>query len=192
MWLLRRFVVVFLAVQFATAVNPKPQAAISSHSQKVPARPARPAKAPSANVIIITLDTTRADRMDFLGSKRGLTPNLDLLAKDGVVFTRAFSNVPLTPPSHATILTGTYPQFNHVDDFGSRLGKDIPYLPEILHARSYRTAAFVSSVILDPIQGASPGFDRGFDLYDASFHRRRPGEDRYKSIERRADEVVAR
>jgi len=73
-----------------------------------------------------------------------------------------------------------------VDDFGSRLGKDIPYLPDILHARGYQTAAFVSSVILDPIQGAAPGFDRGFDLYDAGFHRRRPKEDRYKSIERRA------
>jgi arylsulfatase A-like enzyme/Tfp pilus assembly protein PilF len=185
-------VVVFLAVQCAAAVNPKAQASSSHRSQKLSRDSAARSKAPSANVVLITLDTTRADRMDFLGSKRGLTPNLDLLAKDGVVFTRAFSNVPLTPPSHATILTGTYPQFNHVDDFGSRLSKDIPYLPEILHTRGYRTAAFVSSIILDPIQGSAPGFDRGFDLYDAGFHRRRPGEDRYKSIERRADEVVAR
>ena len=143
-------------------------------------------------VILITLDTTRADRMDFLGSEKGLTPNLDILAKDGTVFNRAFSHVPLTPPSHATILTGTYPEYNHVDDFGSRLGKDVPYLPEILHAHGYRTAAFVSSVILDPIVGSAPGFERGFDIYDAGFHHRRPGEDRYKSIERRADEVVSR
>src|SRR5437763_14089147 len=71
------------------------------------------------NVIVITLDTTRSDRMGFLGSERGLTPNLDFLAKDGAVFTRAFSHVPLTPPSHATILTGTYPEYNHVDDFGA-------------------------------------------------------------------------
>ncbi len=79
------------------------------------------------NVVLITLDTTRADRMGFLGSDRGLTPNLDELANQGVVFTRAYSHVPLTPPSHATILTGTYPQFNHVDDFGSRLaGGDCP------------------------------------------------------------------
>ena len=90
------------------------------------------------NVILITLDTTRADRMGFLGSTRGLTPNLDALAKDGAVFTRAYSHVPLTPPSHATILTGTYPQFNHVDDFGKKLGKDLPYLPAILRARGYR------------------------------------------------------
>jgi choline-sulfatase len=151
-----------------------------------------PRSAGLPNIILITLDTTRADRMDFLGSQRGLTKNLDALANDGAVFTRAFSHVPLTPPSHATILTGTYPEYNHVDDFGSRLGKDVPYLPEILHAHGYRTAAFVSSVILDPIVGSAPGFERGFDVYDAGFHHRRPGEDRYKSIERRADEVVSR
>jgi len=145
----------------------------------------------SPSVILITLDTTRADRMGFLGSQLGLTPNLDGLARDGVVFTRAYSHVPLTPPSHATILTGTYPQFNHVNDFGSKLGKDLPYLPAILRAQGYQTAAFISSIILDPVQGAGSGFDRGFDTYDAGFHHRRPGEDRYKSIERRADEVVA-
>ena len=130
--------------------------------------------------------------MGFLGSERGLTPNLDELAKQGVVFTRAYSQVPLTPPSHATILTGTYPQFNHVDDFGIRLPADVPYLPELLRKRGYHTAAFVSSVILDPVQGSGQGFDRGFDSYDAGFHRRRPGEDRYGSVERRADEVVTR
>jgi arylsulfatase A-like enzyme/tetratricopeptide (TPR) repeat protein len=191
MWVLRRLVFVFFVAQLAAAVTQKPRGASSSHGQRVPAGAASRSQT-SANVIIITLDTTRADRMDFLGSKRGLTPNLDLLAKDGVIFTRAYSIVPLTPPSHATILTGTHPQFNHVDDFGSRLGKDIPYLPDILHARGYRTAAFVSSVILDPIQGSAPGFDRGFDLYDAGFHHRRPKEDRYVSIERRAGEVVER
>src|SRR6202167_6454644 len=67
------------------------------------------------NVILITLDTTRADRMGFLGSKRGLTPKLDVLAKQSVVFTRAYSQIPLTTPSHAVLLTGTYPQFNHLD-----------------------------------------------------------------------------
>ena len=59
---------------------------------------------PRANVILITLDTTRADRMGFLGSKRGLTPNLDAVAQQAVVFTRAYSHVPLTTASHTTIL----------------------------------------------------------------------------------------
>jgi choline-sulfatase len=146
--------------------------------------------APS-NVILITLDTTRADRMGFLGSKRGLTPNLDALAKQGVAFSHAYSQVPLTTPSHATILTGTYPQFNHLQDMGSPLNKDLPYLPDILRHHGYHTAAFVGSQILDPKSVAAPGFDRGFEVYDAGFHSRAPGEDRYHSVERRAAVVVA-
>src|SRR5690349_21625566 len=70
------------------------------------------------NIILITLDTTRADRMGFLGSKRGLTPNLDAVASQGIVFERTYSHVPLTTASHATLLTGTYSQFNRVIDFG--------------------------------------------------------------------------
>src|ERR1700675_5099544 len=94
-----------------------------------------PAKSQYPNVILITLDTTRADRMGFLGSKRGLTPNLDAVAQQAVVFTRAYSHVPLTTASHTTILTGTYPQFNHVNDFGVPLSPKLPYLPELLQQR---------------------------------------------------------
>jgi arylsulfatase A-like enzyme/Flp pilus assembly protein TadD len=144
------------------------------------------------NIILITLDTTRADRMGFLGSKRGLTPNLDGLARQGVVFSRAYSHVPLTTASHTTILTGTYPQFNHVIDFGIPLSANLPYLPDLLHQQGYHTAAFVGSLILDPLDGTAPGFDRGFDVYDAGFHLRRHGMDRYKSVERRAGVVVDR
>ena len=118
--------------------------------------PKSAARAPSVaaarpNIIIITLDTTRADRMGFLGSTRGLTPNLDELAKQSAVFSRAYAHVPLTPPSHATILSGTYPQFNHLRYMGDPLAKTLPYLPDILHRRGYRTAAFVGSNILDPL-----------------------------------------
>src|SRR5579863_7250974 len=142
------------------------------------------------NIILITLDTTREDRMGFLGSKRGLSPNLDSLAQQAAVFSRAYSQVPLTTPSHATILTGTYPQFNHVSDLGSPLGKDLPYLPDILRQHGYRTAAFVGSQVLDPKSAAAAGFDRGFETYDAPFHIRGPGEDRYHSVERRGMTVV--
>src|SRR5260370_11004712 len=76
------------------------------------------------NVILITLDTTRTDRMGFLGSRLGLTPNLDEFARQGTVFSKAYAHVPLTTPSHATILTGTYPQFNHLCDLGTALAKD--------------------------------------------------------------------
>lgn len=141
------------------------------------------------NIILITMDTTRADRMGFLGSKPGLTPNLDKLASQSAVFTNAFSQVPLTTASHATILTGTYPQYHKVNDAGVALGKDLPYAPAILRLQGYQTAAFVGSVILDPKAGA-PGFDRGFTTYDAGFLARHPGDDRYLTVERRGDEVV--
>src|SRR5271155_6276319 len=114
------------------------------------------------NVILITLDTTRADRMGFLGSKRGLTPNLDALARQSAVFTHAYSQVPLTTASHATILTGTYPQFHKVDDFQVPLSKELPYAPDILRSSGYRTAAFVGSFLLDPEERFARGFGRGF------------------------------
>jgi arylsulfatase A-like enzyme/Flp pilus assembly protein TadD len=144
------------------------------------------------NIILITLDTTRADRVGFLGSKRGLTPNLDSLAHQAAVFARAYSQVPLTTASHATMLTGTYPQFNHVSDLGSPLAKDLPYLPDILRQHGYRTAAFVGSQVLDPKSAAAPAFDRGFETYDAPFHIHGQGEDRYHSVERRGMMVVNR
>jgi arylsulfatase A-like enzyme/Tfp pilus assembly protein PilF len=150
---------------------------------------ATPPAKPRPNVILITIDTTRADRMGFLGSDRGLTPHLDAVAKQGIVFTRAYSHVPLTTPSHATILTGTYPQFNQVSDLGDALAKTLPDLPDILHHHGYATAAFVASAVLDP-QAAAPGFNRGFDTYDAGFHQQAPGESRYGSVERRADVVI--
>jgi arylsulfatase A-like enzyme/Flp pilus assembly protein TadD len=142
------------------------------------------------NIILITLDTTRADRMGFLGSKLGLTPNLDDVARQGVAFTRAYAHVPITTASHTTILTGTYPQFNRVNDFGIPLSPRLPYLPDLLRAQGYHTGAFVGSLILDPLEGTAPGFDRGFDVYDAGFHLRRHGMDRYKTVERRAGDVV--
>jgi choline-sulfatase len=146
----------------------------------------------SPNVVVITLDTTRADRMGFLGSRLGLTPNLDALAKQSAVFTHAYAQAPLTPVSHATIFTGTYPQFHQVLDFPMPLAKDIPYAPDILRAQGYHTAAFIGSLALDPAGGA-PGFDRGFDFYDADFHSRDFHQgDRYKTVERRGGEVVAR
>ena len=146
---------------------------------------------PHSNVVLITLDTTRADRMGFLGSNRGLTPNLDNLSRQAAIFSRAYAQVPLTTPSHATILTGTYPQFHHVNYMGDVLGTELPFLPDIFHTKGYRTAAFVGGLVLDPRKLAQ-GFERGFDIYDSGFHRRGTGADRYQSLERRGGEVVAR
>ena len=151
-----------------------------------------PVQAEAPNIVFITVDTTRADRMGFLGNTHGLTPNLDLVARQGVVFERAYSQAPLTPVSHATIFTGTYPQFHTVTDFGHPLPTLLPYLPEILQKSGYHTAAFIGSLILDPHASMAPGFDRGFDFFDAGFHpKAHPGEDRYVTVERRGGEVVS-
>jgi len=152
--------------------------------------PAAAAERP--NVVLVTLDTTRADRMGFLGSTRGLTPALDALARQGTVFEKAFAQAPITTVSHATILSGTYPQFHRVNDFGVPLPASVPWLPDLLRAQGYRTAAFVGSLILDPRGGLAPGFDRGFDTYDAGFKAKRGKESRYATMERRGEEVVSR
>jgi arylsulfatase A-like enzyme/uncharacterized protein HemY len=152
----------------------------------------RPYAQSRPNVLLITLDTVRADRMGFLGSTRGLTPQLDAFARGSVVFTRAYAQAPVTTVSHATILSGTYPPFHRVTDFGAPLPAGVPYLPELLERAGYRTAAFVGSVVLDPQAGTAPGFDRGFGVYDAGFRLRQPGDDRYHTVERRGDEVIAR
>ncbi len=170
----------------APAPSPKKAADHTTAPKPTPRRsPAYP------NIVLITLDTTRADRMGFLGSKRGLTPNLDALARQSVVFTRAYAQAPLTSVSHATILTGTYPQYHLVVDYPMVLAKDLPYAPEILRAHGYSTAAFLGSLALDP-NGGAPGFDRAFDTYDANFHvEDLHTKDRYHSVQRRGDEVVA-
>ena len=154
-------------------------------------KPDAPANPAYPNIILITLDTTRADRMGFMGSTRGLTPNLDKLARDSAVFTRAYSQAPFTPSSHATILSGTYPQYHQVFAFPMPLAKTVPYLPEILGANGYRTGAFVGSMALDP-KWSVPGFERGFDTYYAGFQPgpAEGGEDRYHTVEFRAGEVV--
>ena len=139
------------------------------------------------NVILITLDTVRADRMGFLGSKRGVTPHLDALAAQSVVFEHAYSQAPITPVSHATILTGTFPQYHGIRNFGDRLPTSVPFLPDILHAQGYHTGAFVGSIILDPKNGFASGFERGFDVYNAGFHRQKTGERREASMQRRGE-----
>lgn len=149
-------------------------------------------KVKGPNLILITIDTTRADRMGFLGSKRGLTPNLDALAQQSVIFSRAYAQVPLTTPSHAALLTGTYPQFNHLDYLGMPLAKDLPYLPSLLRLRGYQTAAFLGADVLDAKGGVASGFDRGFDLYNSDFREARPDLDRYHTVERRAGDVADR
>src|SRR5215469_8341877 len=144
------------------------------------------------NVVLITLSSVRADRMGFLGSHPRITPHLDEIAHQSLIFERAFSQSLQTVVSHATILTGTFPQAHRVSELGTPLPDSIPFLPAILHAQGYRTAAFVGSIDLDPRNGLVPGFDRGFSSYNAGFHRPEAGMSRYQSVARRSDLVVSR
>lgn len=117
------------------------------------------------NVLVITLDTTRADRFRCYGYKNGQTPKIDGLASEGIVFDRAYSTVPLTLPSHASILTGLYPPEHGLRVNGrDKLSSGPETLAGILSAHGYSTGAFVSSFVLD----RKFGLDRGFQHYDDS------------------------
>jgi tetratricopeptide (TPR) repeat protein len=94
--------------------------------------------------------------------------------------------------SHATILTGTYPQANHASEFGAGLGPALPFIPDLLRAGGYHTVAFVGSIALDPKDGLAPGFARGFDLYHAGFKPSQGGNDKSALDFERATQVVAR
>src|SRR3977135_4045787 len=128
------------------------------------------------NLVLITLDSTRADRMGFLGAKGAITPNLDRLAAESLVFEHAFAQAPGTVVSHATILSGAYPQSTSMSEIGGTLPASLPYLPDLLKTQGYRTAAFVGSIQLDPRNGLAQGFDRGFQTYDAGFRPLIPGD----------------
>jgi arylsulfatase A-like enzyme len=150
------------------------------------------AAAPKPNLVLITLDSIRADRMGFLGAKAALTPNLDRLAGESIVFEHAYAQAPGSVVSHATILSGAYPQSTAMSEIGGTLSPSLPYLPELLKTQGYRTAAFVGSIDLDPQNGLAQGFDRGFETYDAGFRPAIPGDPRPPVTERHGDQVVAR
>ena len=123
------------------------------------------AGAKRCNVLLITLDTTRADHLGCYGSASALTPALDKLAANGVLFEKAFCNVPLTLPSHATILTGLYPPEHGLRINATKtLPRHVPILSEILSSNDYRTAAFLASHVL----ASKFGLNRGFHVYDDS------------------------
>ncbi len=150
------------------------------------------AAASKPNLVLITLDSARADRMGFLGAKGALTPNLDRLAGESIVFEHAFAQAPGSVVSHATILSGAYPQSTGLSEIGGTLPSSLLYLPDVLKAQGYRTAAFVGSIDLDPQNGLAQGLDRGFQTYDAGFRPAIPGDARPPVTERRGAEVVAR
>ena len=117
-------------------------------------RPAHP------NVLLVTIDTTRADHLGCYGYGLARTPNLDRLAREGVRVENAAAAAPITLPSHCSIMTGLYPPAHGVRDNGAySLGEGAVTLAERLKAAGYATQAFVSAVVLDRRYNLKQGFD---------------------------------
>lgn len=135
-----------------------------------PASDGLPRAAPGTSVLLVTLDTTRADRLGAFGHDRAGTPHLDALARSGAAFESAFTPAPTTLAAHASILTGTYPPHHGVRfNLRFRLADRPATIAEILKARGYRTIGVVAAAVLDRKFGIARGFDSfDDDLGDAT------------------------
>ncbi|MCX6568493.1 MAG: sulfatase-like hydrolase/transferase [Candidatus Aminicenantes bacterium] len=137
------------------------------------------------NVLLITIDTLRYDRVGILSDKYVKTPHLDALARRSAVFTRAYAHTPLTRPSHTNILTGTTPLYHGVSDNpGFKLESRYQTLAEFLKGEDYKTGAFIGAFVLD----SRFGLDKGFDVYDDDTGG--ANLDEFDVVERTADQVV--
>ncbi len=175
----RRVLLVVVLASVGTA-----QTGGGAPARKLPAQPAgRP------NVLLVTIDTVRADHVGCYGATGVKTPHIDALARDGIVFERAVSQVPLTWPSHVAILTGTYPFHNGVQDFtGQPLAADFRTVAQAFADHGYATAAVISSFVLT----RSWGLARGFAHYDDAFTGNAFLESGVGLVERKAAESVDR
>ena len=154
---------------------------------QAPPRKRNPAKGP--NLLLVTLDTTRADRLGCYGNDLVATPRLDAFAASGARFENAFCPMPETDPSHASMMTGLEPFAHGVMENGWRLFPDRTTLAEVMRASGYTTYAAVSVEHLGP----KLGFDQGFDLFDAKFAtHERLGGDTLRLVETWLDDLAAR
>jgi choline-sulfatase len=116
-------------------------------------------------VILVSIDTLRADHLSVYGYRKIHTPNIDSFAQGGTLFTQVESQIPLTLPSHTSLFTSTYPFVNHIEENGEHVPPGTVTLASLLRARGYRTGAFIGGYFLDK----SFGLDQGFDEYDSPF-----------------------
>lgn len=153
------------------------------------AKPRAAAALKPLNVVIITIDTLRADHLRCYGYSKIETPAIDALAQQGVLFENAVAQAPLTPPSHASIFTGQYPTVHGVRNTGGFvLPSSAHPLARILHEQGWDTAAFVSSAVLKKVIG----FNNGFDVYDDQMPRQGKLMEVSEEPERRGGETVDR
>jgi arylsulfatase A-like enzyme/Tfp pilus assembly protein PilF len=166
------FICFVLAILFFALV-------LNSHSMGPAASPSR------LNLLLITVDTLRADRVSSYSPRHLQTPNMDILAAKGGLFTRAFANSTTTLPSHTNILLGATPSYHGVHDNANFVVRgEFLTLAEHLKSAGYATGAFLGGFPLD----ARFGLNQGFDVYDDDFSRAEAGVE--KGRERRAQTVV--
>ena len=149
--------------------------------------------APPSPVVVISVDTLRADHLPVYGYRGVQTPSIDAIARDSTIFDNAYSNVPLTLPSHAALLTGLLPFENGVrDNIGFRLAPERQSLASLLRAASYATGAAVSSYVLRADRGLAAGFDSYDDSMPETPTRERPGLESAAALAKWAENVRGR
>jgi choline-sulfatase len=142
-------------------------------------------KAPS--IVLISIDTLRADRLSCYGYRRVKTPSIDSITQGGTLFSAINSQFPLTFPSHVSLFTSSYPFFNGIEDNGEALRPNAVTLATVLKSRGYHTAAFVGGFVLD----RRFGLNQGFDDYDSTFDLNREREPDPGDIKRLGADVVS-
>ncbi len=148
---MRAAAVVLLTLSAACTPRPTPQ----------------PAAQQARNLVIVTIDTLRADRLGAYGSTTVATPNMDRLAREGAMALQASVHVPLTRPSHISLFTGLHPDEHGIrDNVSPPLAAKVPLLAEILQQRGFQTGAFVSSIVLSKQSGLGRGFAHYSDRFD--------------------------
>ncbi len=154
-------------------------------SQRQAKKSTPPAHLP--NLLLVTIDTLRPDHLRCYGYEQIQTPNIDSLATDGIRFAQAYTPIPITLPSHAVMLTGTYPMMSGMHDFsGNILSASQPTLATVLRARGYDTGAVIAAAVLDRRFGLNQGFDFYYDHFDFS----RLAETNLDLMERSANHVA--
>jgi arylsulfatase A-like enzyme/Tfp pilus assembly protein PilF len=173
---LRRLVTRCLAAGLALVSCSAPEGPGETHGS-----PAGP-----TSLLVVTLDTTRPDHLGPYGGSDRTTPSLSALARQGMVFERAYAVAPITLPAHTSILTGLYPPQHRVRNNGiDAVGDQIQTLAERARAAGFRTGAFVAAAVLD----SRYGLDQGFETYDDGLDAERR-RDRWGIQERPATQVA--
>ncbi len=139
------------------------------------------------DLILVTIDTLRADRLGVYGSKDVETPVLDRIAREGALAPEAMVHVALTRPSHVSLLTGVLPYQHGIrDNVSPGLGSGVPTLATVLQGKGFRTGAFVSSIVLSK----QSGLDRGFEIYSDEFEAEGDDARFLNTIQKRGDETL--